>query len=36
VTGVLDLTYTRNADDSPTLRLVFIGRENILRGDAVN
>jgi hypothetical protein len=36
VAGVLDLTYARNADDSATLRLVFIGRENALLGEACN
>jgi hypothetical protein len=36
VVGVLVLTYARNADDSAILRLVFIGRENILPGEAGN
>jgi hypothetical protein len=36
VVGVLVLTYARNADDPAILRLVFIGRENILPGEAGN
>ena len=36
VVGVLALTYARNADDSAILRFIFIGRENILPGEAGN